>query len=122
MHWRKQKGKKRLKLDWDCAYDIPLLPSLLVLLSKDEILQEVKSLIIIKLLLLLTCAPDIHVTQILEGHVRTDGLMADYCDGDAYKEHPLFSQDPTALQILLFYDDMEVVNPLGSYTKKHKLG
>ena len=41
-----------------------------------------------------------------------------------HKEHPLFSQDPTVLQIMIFYDDMEVVNPLGSYTKKttHKLG
>ena len=48
--------------------------------------------------------------------------MGDYCDGDSFKEHPLFSQDPTALQIMVFYDDMEVVNPLGSYTKKHKLG
>ena len=45
--------------------------------------------------------------------------MSDYCDDDAFKEHPLFSQDPTALQIMIFYDDVEVVNPLGSYTKKN---
>ena len=27
-----------------------------------------------------------------------------------------------AFQIVVYYDDLEVVNPLGSYTKKHKLG
>ena len=39
-----------------------------------------------------------------------------------YKSHPLFSVDPYALQIIGYYDDLEVVNPLGSYIKKHKLG
>ena len=57
------------------------------------------------------------VTQILDGHTRTDDLMSDYCDGGAFKEYPLLSKDPKALQILILYDDMEFVNPLGSYTK-----
>ena len=39
-----------------------------------------------------------------------------------YKSHPLFSVNPYALQIIGYYDDLEVVNPLGSYVKKHKLG
>ena len=34
--------------------------------------------------------------------------MGDYCDGAQYKAHPLFSSDPCALQIQLYYDDMEV--------------
>ncbi len=54
--------------------------------------------------------------------MRSDNLLGDYCDGDACSSHPLFSADPEALQILLFYDDLEVANPLGSYTKKHKIG
>ncbi len=49
-------------------------------------------------------------------------MIGDYCDGEACKTHPLFSVDFQALQILLFYDDLEVVNPLGSHTKVHKLG
>lgn len=48
--------------------------------------------------------------------------MGDYCDGHQFKHHPLFSEDPCALQIFLYYDDLEVCNPLGSKTKVHKLG
>ena len=51
--------------------------------------------------------------------------MGDYCDGEVYANHPLFSETSSSthkLQILLFYDDLEVVNPLGSHTKKHKIG
>ena len=44
----------------------------------------------------------------MNGHKRNDGLLEDYCDGSAFKEHPLFSVDPTALQIMLYYDDVEV--------------
>lgn len=51
-----------------------------------------------------------------------DGKIYDYCDSEAFKKHPLFSRVPTALQIMLYYDDVEVVNPLGSKTKKHKIG
>lgn len=31
-------------------------------------------------------------------------------------------EDPCALQIKLYYDDLEVCNALGSKIKKHKLG
>ena len=34
----------------------------------------------------------------------------------------MFSTDPFALQIIGYYDELEVVNPIGSYVKKHKLG
>lgn len=60
--------------------------------------------------------------QILNGHKQDDDLLGDYCDGSVYKSHPLFSSDPTALQIIIYYDDVEVCNPLGSRAKKHKLG
>ena len=48
--------------------------------------------------------------------------LADYCDGTVFWSHPLFSLDPQALQIIVYYDDCEVCNPLGSKAKKHKLG
>ena len=51
-----------------------------------------------------------------------EGLLGDYCDGSIFKSHPLFSADSKALQIVLYYDDVEVVNPIGSRTKTHKLG
>ena len=55
-------------------------------------------------------------------HQRVDGIISDFCDGDRYKNHPLFSRDPWAIQILIYYDDVEVVNPLESKTSKHKFG
>lgn len=60
--------------------------------------------------------------QVENSHQRHDGMIADYCDGQIFQQHPLFSQDPCALQIILYYDDVEVVNPLGSKTSKHKVG
>ena len=58
----------------------------------------------------------------MRGHQRNDEKLEDLCDGTAYKEHPLFSRDETALQIMLYYDDLEVANPIGSRSTKHKLG
>lgn len=48
--------------------------------------------------------------------------MRDYCDSDGFKEHPLFSQDPYALQLIIYFDEFEVCNPLGSRATKHKIG
>ena len=45
-----------------------------------------------------------------------------FCDGSLYKTHPLFSVQPTALQVMLYFDELEVCNPLGSSAKVHKLG
>ena len=56
------------------------------------------------------------------GHANTDGYLEDYCDGDKFKSHPLFSFDLRALQIFFYYDDVEIVNPLGSKRSKHKVG
>ena len=49
-------------------------------------------------------------------------MLGDYCDGSIFKNHDLFSSIPRALQVMLYYDDVEVVNPIGSRTKTHKLG
>ena len=48
--------------------------------------------------------------------------MGDFCDGEYFEHHALFKDDPGALQICLYYDDLETCNVLGSKTKKHKLG
>ena len=47
--------------------------------------------------------------------------MEDVCDGELYQSHPLFSVDPLALHIIMFYDKLELCNPLGTHVKKHKL-
>ena len=48
--------------------------------------------------------------------------MSDICDGESYKKHPLFSLQNNSLEILLYYDDLEVCNPLSSRSKIHKIG
>ena len=60
--------------------------------------------------------------KIQNSHQRNDGLMADICDGPGVSDHTLFGQDQHALQIILYYDDVELCNPLGANTKKHKFG
>ena len=55
-------------------------------------------------------------------HNSTDGLLRDFCDGEDFKSHSLFGQDPQALILHCYYDDFQVTNPLGSKTKKHKIG
>ncbi|XP_028416974.1 uncharacterized protein LOC114541188 [Dendronephthya gigantea] len=60
--------------------------------------------------------------QVLNGHASTDGYMRDFCDGQLYRCHPLLLRNPQAIQIILYYDELEIVNPLGSKTGKHKLG
>ena len=39
-----------------------------------------------------------------------------------FKTHPLFSEDPCAVQLVAYYDELELFNPLGSHVKQHKLG
>ena len=66
---------------------------------------------------------DDYQSEVLNPHMSTSNdCLGDFCDGSLYKSHPLFSLDPYALQIIGYYDDVEVVNPLGSYVEKHKLG
>ncbi|XP_065680520.1 uncharacterized protein LOC124817228 [Hydra vulgaris] len=42
-------------------------------------------------------------------------------DAEQYKNHPLYKKHPNALQLQLYCDDFETVNPLGSKTKVHKV-
>ena len=50
------------------------------------------------------------------------GILRDYCDGYVYKNHPIFKADKKAIQLIAYFDEVELCNPLGSSNKKHKLG
>ena len=55
-------------------------------------------------------------------YVSKTEFMYDVCDGNEVKSIDLFSTNPSALQIILNCDDLEIVNPLGSkIQKKHKV-
>ena len=64
------------------------------------------------------------IMQVLTGHCRVEGLLAAYCDEAIYKTHNLYSENTRnpSLEIMAYYDDVEVCNPLGSRDKMHKLG
>lgn len=49
-------------------------------------------------------------------------LLRDYCDGQQFCQHSLFSNDSSCLQLIIYYDELELCNPLGSRRKKHKIG
>lgn len=50
-----------------------------------------------------------------------EDIDQDIVDGSLLKSHPLFSEKPNALQIVVYTDEIEICNPLGSFTSKNKL-
>ena len=50
--------------------------------------------------------------------------MRDFCDRDLFSagQHPVFSVHAKAIQLILYYDDFEDANPLGSKATVHKIG
>ena len=62
------------------------------------------------------------ILQVFRSHARSDGLLADFCDGSIFKDHQLFQAHRDALQFLVYFDELEVCNPLGSHANMHKLG
>ena len=48
--------------------------------------------------------------------------MGDFCDGELFNTHPLYDVDSNALQLILYFDEVEPFNTLGSAAGKHKLG
>ncbi|XP_065894098.1 uncharacterized protein [Dysidea avara] len=62
------------------------------------------------------------VSEIEHGHLTSPKLVNDYCDGEYFKVHPLFSVHTNGLQIFLYFDELEICNPIGSKVKVHKLG
>lgn len=60
--------------------------------------------------------------QIQRGHFSENAIIGDFCDGHFFRHSSFFKRKQISLQINLYYDDVEVCNPLGSKRKVHKLG
>ncbi len=80
------------------GYYVPFKESIQALLQLPEVLRAVQT-----------------------SHYSQNDMMHDICDGTFIREHTVFQQNVNALQIILNHDDMEIVNPLGTHVKKHKL-
>ena len=93
-------GRKRQKVQLaQSFFYIPLFDCLSLLFQNPEIGREVNIV-----------------------RVSNDTLLKDYRDGCVCKNHPLIGNDNKALQIVAYFDELEVTNPIGSYVKTHKLG
>ena len=62
------------------------------------------------------------IKEMMQSHSSSRKDLNDFCDGDLFKSHPLFSKQKHAIQLQLFYDDFECANPLGSKKGIHKIG
>jgi hypothetical protein len=60
-------------------------------------------------------------TAVHSNKISQPRVFTDICDGKMFKSNEFFSANPTALRIILYQDAFEVVNPLGSARKKHKI-
>ena len=49
------------------------------------------------------------------------GIIKDVKDGENFRNNQFFQKNPTAVPIILFMDELEVVNPLGAGKCKHKI-
>ena len=49
------------------------------------------------------------------------GLKSELCHGDLFKRHPVFSNYPDAIQIILYYDEIALTNVMRSKFRDHKL-
>ncbi|XP_030579955.1 uncharacterized protein LOC115785156 isoform X1 [Archocentrus centrarchus] len=98
---RVNKGQSRvIAIKNRSFYYIPLIRSLEQLLSNSRIFAMINT------------APQ---------SCHKDGFLYDIIDGSIYKSHPLFSKEPSALQIILYADEIEICNPLGSHASVNKL-
>ncbi|KAJ8310002.1 hypothetical protein KUTeg_011867 [Tegillarca granosa] len=50
------------------------------------------------------------------------GFMCDLVNGTIFKHHDLFVEKNNALRIVLYYDDLEICNPLSKQAGTHKIG
>lgn len=51
----------------------------------------------------------------------SDGILKSYLDGKQYKNHEFFQKYPNALRISIYFDDVEITNPLGTKCRIHEL-
>lgn len=82
-----------------CQY-VPIIDSLKLILSNKDVRQTIMS----------------------ERKSPDDNTLLSFLDGQHFKIHPFFMRHKHAIRIQLYYDELEIVNPLGSKTGFHKLG
>lgn len=88
-----------------------------VKMLKDKA-QYIPMLKLLTLILQNDCLRNLILTENTNGNSWN---YKSYTDGQEYKNHPLFQDHPNAIRLVLYSDDIEVVNPIGAKTGIHKL-
>ena len=47
--------------------------------------------------------------------------MIDFHDGEAFKTNSFFQENKNTIQVILYQDAFEIVNPIGPAANKHKI-
>ena len=55
-------------------------------------------------------------------HCSDGKIMRDVCDGSIFTNNNILCENERALQIIAYYDEFTLTNPLGSRAKKYKIG
>lgn len=97
--WVKQGGARFMSLKNSCFYYVCLIQSLKQLLSNSRIFTMLNRI-----------PPR-----------SREGFLYDFSDGALFASHPLFSERPNSLQILLYKDEIEICNLLGPHASANKL-
>ncbi|XP_066581711.1 uncharacterized protein [Prorops nasuta] len=84
----------------------------------DESCQYVPIIDVLKLVL---SSKDIRKV-ITEEKDSSDNMLGSFRDGQHFKNHSFFQKHKDAIRLRLYYDELEIVNPLGSKTGVHKIG
>ena len=64
-----------------------------------------------------------HVFEAIHSETPSSfGKLNSFIDSDHFKNHPFLQVHKHALRIQFYYNELEIVNPLGSKTGVHKLG
>lgn len=61
------------------------------------------------------------LNRIMETNISHQGLYTSHKDGSYFQENELLSSSELSLPLILYIDDLEIANPLGTSRKIHKL-
>jgi len=56
-----------------------------------------------------------------QSHTSGDHVLRDFCDGSFVSQNKIFRAHKDGLQLIFYYDDIEVANLLASKAEMHKL-
>lgn len=73
-----------------------------------------------KILKLVASHPEV-MEYIRSNRPSQDGMLSSYMDGDEYRRHPLFQEQPDAFQLCLYEDEVDPARSQGSKSGIHEL-